>query len=184
MTGSGKKGRMTFREEIEEGLLGRYSRAAMLRLHRRIGSDPERFAVLARLVLSQDADIVLRASWLLTLCAERTPSLLLPWIPKLITAAARTDASDALRRNIVRSLQFIDIPRRSQGRAAELCFGFLQDAAVPIAAKAFSMTVLANIARSEPDLKHELVLVIEQLVPYGSAGIRSRARKVLNQLRK
>lgn len=184
MTRGHTGGTAGFREEIEEGLLGRYSRAAVLRLHRRIGGDPDRFAVLARLVLSQDADIVLRASWLLTLCAERTPSLLLPWIPKLITAAARPNASDALRRNIVRSLQFVDIPRRSQGRAAELCFGFLQDVTAPIAAKAFSMTVLANIAMKEPDLRNELVLVIEQLVPYGSAGIRSRARKVLDRLRK
>ncbi|NUN68090.1 MAG: hypothetical protein HUU02_00085 [Bacteroidetes bacterium] len=173
-----------FRSELMERLFGRYARPEMLRLAERIGDDTERFAVVARMALSADAAVVMRASWLLTICAELRPALVTPWIPKLLAAAARPGASDALRRNIVRSLQFIDIPRRHQGRAADLCFGFLQDVKAPVAVKAFSMTVLANIAMSEPELKHEIVLTIEQLVPYGSAGIRSRARKVLAQLRK
>jgi hypothetical protein len=44
------------------------------------------------------------------------------------------------------------------------------------------MTVLANIARAEPDLKHEIKLVIEEMLPLGSGGIISRGKKVLKQL--
>lgn len=175
---------MTFTEELTSALLGRYSRSSMLRLCARIGGDTERFAALVRLSLSSNAEVVLRASWLMTLCAEQRPELLLPWVQKLIAAAAKPDVSDSLRRHILRSLQFIDIPRRQQGRAADLCFRLLQDGKSPVAVKVFSMTVLANIAMAEPDLKHEIILTIEQLVPYGSAGIRSRARTVLKQLRK
>jgi hypothetical protein len=44
------------------------------------------------------------------------------------------------------------------------------------------MTVLANIAMEEPDLKDELKIVIEDGLPYGSAAYISRAKKTLKQL--
>jgi len=44
------------------------------------------------------------------------------------------------------------------------------------------MTVLANIAQKEPELKNELRLVIEQQLSHGSTGFCSRARKVLKMI--
>lgn len=171
-------------EEIERQLFARYSKAAYLRLCGRIGNDPQNFSTLLSLLGSDNPATVLRASWLMSMCTDRHPDLILPHLPALLRLAARKGANDSLRRNIVRALQFIEIPKKLRGRAAELCFMLLQDVQTRVAVKAFSMTVLANIAASEPDLKNEIALVIEQMLPYGSAGIRSRGAKVLKQMRK
>jgi hypothetical protein len=54
----------------------------------------------------------------------------------------------------------------------------------PIAVRVFSMSVLANITRHEPDLKKELRIIIEDQLPFASAGFRARAKKVLKELEK
>jgi hypothetical protein len=44
------------------------------------------------------------------------------------------------------------------------------------------MTVLANLAKSEPDLGQELKIIIQDQLPYASAGFQARARAILPQL--
>lgn len=147
-----------------------------------IGADRRRFALLMELFLNGDRRTVQRSSWILSCCVENHPELLLPWLTKVVDRASHSGIHNAVQRNVVRSLQFLAIPRRHQGRIANLCFQFLQSAETPVSVKAFSMTVLANIAAEEPDLKREIGLIIEEMLPYGSAGIRSRGHRILNRL--
>jgi hypothetical protein len=85
----------------------------------------------------------------------------------------------ALKRNVVRILQFAEIPRSLRGIAANLCFEFISSIDEPIAVRIFSMTVIANIAKEEPALKKELEIVIKKMLPYATAAFRARAKKVL-----
>ena len=91
---------------------------------------------------------------------------------------------DAVKRNIVRLLQFISIPRSLQGKVADICFNYLNNPKEAIAVRVFSMTVLANLSTENPELKNELIPLIEDQLPFGSAGFRSRGIKVLRKLRK
>ena len=101
---------------------------------------------------------------------------------EMIRRAEEPGVHVAVRRNVVRLLQFVEIPRQLQGEVVNLCFTFLTAIDSPVAVKVFSMSVLANIAKKEPDLRNEIRPLIEQMLPYGSPGIRSRATKVLKQL--
>jgi hypothetical protein len=67
---------------------------------------------------------------------------------------------------------------------AAMCFGHLNNRRTAIAIQVFSITVLHNIARDEPDLRRELRIILDDLMPYGSPGFRARARKILQDLRK
>lgn len=171
-------------KELEFEILKEHSKRQSVNIARWIGGDTERFAQLMKLFLRGDHRMAVRTAWIISHCADEHPEIILPWIAKLVKCASDLKAPGAVQRNVVRVLQYIDIPRVHQGRVADLCFSFLQDPKIPIAVKAFSITVLAHIAEQEPDLKHELSLVIEQMLPYSSAGIQSRARKVLKQLSK
>lgn len=170
--------------DIEFEILKEHSKRQSVKIARWIGNDKERFEQLMKLFLSGEYRMAVRTAWILSHCADAHPEIILPWIAKLVKSASDTNAPGAVQRNVVRVLQYVNIPRVHQGRVADLCFSFLQNPKIPIAVKAFSMTVLANIAQSEPDLKHELSLVIEQMLPYGSAGLQSRGKKVLAQLSK
>jgi hypothetical protein len=44
------------------------------------------------------------------------------------------------------------------------------------------MTVLGNLTMALPELGKELAILIEDELPYGSAGFVSRGRKVLKQI--
>ena len=167
---------------LENEIPKHYSRNQALKIVRWIGNDSGRFDELINLFFAADDRTALTCIWIISMCAERTPPLILPWLSKLVRLLGKKDVSNAVKRNIIRTLQFVELPRSLQGTVANLCFDFLQDLKSPIAVKAFSMTVLANIAEQEPDLRQEIKLVVEQMLPYGSTGIRARARIVLKQL--
>ncbi len=167
---------------LESEILKEHSKKQTEKIARWIGSDKNRFAQLMQLFLEGEFRVVQRSSWIVSICVENNPALARPWISKMVSKARDKNVHNAVQRNVVRLLQFTELPRSLQGPVADLCFGFLQSPEAAIAVKAFSMTVLANIAAKEPDLKREVALVIEELLPYGGPGIRSRGKKVLQQL--
>ncbi|MFA6455600.1 MAG: hypothetical protein WCW40_02170 [Bacteroidota bacterium] len=169
--------------ELEYEILKENSKRNAVRIARWIGNDQKRFGQLIHLLLTGEDRVAVRCAWIISHCADQYPAIVTPWISKLVRRAGEEHVPQAVQRNVARVLQFIDIPRTHQGSVTNLCFDFLQNPSIPVSVKVFSMTVLSNIAKDEPDLKHEIVLVIEQLLPYGTAGIRSRAQKVLKRLK-
>ncbi|MDZ4714162.1 MAG: hypothetical protein SH819_01725 [Cytophagales bacterium] len=149
-----------------------------------VGEDPSRFAELMDLFLTGSYVVQQRASWPLSYCVQQHPSLIKPHLRKVIRNLGTQGVHDAVRRNTLRLLQFVAIPRTLQGEAAERCFELLTNANEPVAIRVFAMTVLFNIAHEQPALRSELTLVLEDKVPYGSAAFISRAGKTLRQLKK
>ncbi len=166
------------RSELER----EHSKQNTVRIARRIGSDETLFSLLMTLVLSGDRMVSQRASWVMSDCIENTPSLALPWIDKMIRRSQEKDIHNAVQRNILRSLQFVVIPKRLRGIAVNVCAENLQSVHTAVAAKVFSMSVLTNIAQVEPDLRREVVFLVEPLTLHASAGVRSRSKKALKLL--
>jgi len=166
-----------------ETLAKEHSRAQCDRIVKYIGKDPHRFKNLVEVFLAGPYRITQRAAWPLGNCVELHPELIKPHLKRIILNLKRPKLHDAVKRNTVRLLQFIDIPRSMQGTVTEICFNFFEGKKEPIAVRVFAMTVLANIAKYQPDLKNELRIMIEHQLPFGSAGFVSRARKVLRQLK-
>ena len=70
------------------------------------------------------------------------------------------------------------------GKAANSCFYLLANPNQPVAIQAFSMTVLLNICKKEPDLKNELKILIEDQLEYSKPAFKSRGKKTLIELQK
>ena len=167
---------------LQQALLKNPDKSQVLRIVDYIGNDPQRFQVLVKLFLTGPYRITQRASWPLSICVEKYPKLANPHLKLLMQNLTKKPVHNAVKRNTVRLLQYVNIPRKLQGFAADICFQYLLDPKEPIAVRVFSMTVLANIATDKPDLRRELLLVLEDQLPYGSAGFISRARKTMKQL--
>lgn len=165
--------------DIEKEILKEHSKRNTMRIARWIGRDEKRFSRLMTVFLSNDSLLVQRTSWIMSLCIEHAPVLALPWIPKMIKRCTGKDVHDSVQRNVMRSLQFVDVPKHYRGVVVNTAFTILQSAHGSIAAKAFAMTVIAAIVRHEPDLKNELLIVLDEILANpSSAGIRSRALRV------
>lgn len=166
---------------IRDALLKEHSKNQTIKIVKFIGDDKQKFKELMNLFFHDEYRVVQRSAWVVNCCAEAHPELIRPYLNKMIEYMHKP-VHDAVRRNTVRILQFTDIPEKLTGKAATVCFDLLQSKSEPIAVKAFSMTVLANICKTHPELKNELKLVIEDLLPYSSAGLLSRGKKILKAL--
>ncbi len=148
-----------------------------------IGADESRFAQLMGVFQEKDIPLAVRAAWIVNLIAETHPKLLLPHLDALVARMEEVGIPSPVKRHVMNSLQYVDIPESLHGRVMNAGFSFLEDPEEPIAVRAFSMTVLADLARIYPDIKGELRLIIEDILVQGaSAGIRSRAQKVLKSI--
>ncbi len=136
------------------------------------------------LFLKGEYRVTQRAAWIVSHCADNHPDLIKPYLDVMIDRMLEPGMHAAVKRNVVRILQDIELPKQLEGRIATICFEMLASAKEPVAVKVFSMTVLANIAEQEPDLKNEIRILIEQQLPTGSAGFRSRGMKILKRLEK
>jgi hypothetical protein len=168
--------------DLKKELQLSYSQARNKRLVDYIGPDPDKFAALAAHFFGPDPRIAQQAITVMSFCADNHPFLIQPYLDQIIPLLT-AQPSGAVKRNTLRILQHLDIPREWQGLVADTCFQYLSDQEPP-AIKAFALTVLANLARTEPDLNQELRLVIEDQWPYASPAFKSRAGKILQALEK
>jgi hypothetical protein len=168
--------------EILQLLKTEHSKKQTLRIVRYIGSDKNRFAVLIRLFFGDEYRITQRAAWPLSYCVRAHPVLIRPYFKRLLDNLKRKDIPVAVVRNTVRLLQDVDIPKKFHGQVMSTCFDFIQSVETPIAVKAFSLTILSNLAASYPEIRGELKLIIEEQWEHATPAFRSRAKKILKPL--
>lgn len=168
--------------DLQKQLLKEYSKAQVTKIVDYVDNDPLRFEALVEVYLKGPYRITQRASWPLSICIEHHPALILPHLKIILDHLEKPGIHDAVKRNTIRLLQFIDIPKRYQGRIAQVCFQYLMDRKEPVAIRAFSMTVLGAISMQNPGLQDELRMIIEAEMPYAKPAFLSRAKKVLKQL--
>ena len=142
---------------LKEEVLREHSKAQVMRLVAYIGADAERFDEAMKLFLEGDYRVTQRISWVVSHCASAHSWLIMPYMEPML-------------QNLLQDLQ---------GLAAEVCFQYLNDSQIPVAIRAFSMTVLGKIAQQHPDLQEELKIIVEDQLPYQSPAFVSRAKRIL-----
>ncbi|MBK9155904.1 MAG: HEAT repeat domain-containing protein [Chloracidobacterium sp.] len=168
--------------DIRAALLKEHSKGQTMKIVDHIGSDPERFRDLMDCFLGDSYRLSQRAAWAVTYCAEKDGDLIKPYLKRLIEQLERHDAHPAIRRNVARTLQFIEIPVRYRGRVFDACYRLVEDIRQPVAVRVFAMTVAAQIAANEKVLLDELRLVASRHQDRMSAGFKSRFRRLFGPI--
>lgn len=148
-----------------------------------VGNDEKRFAGLMTLFLKGEYRVTQRAAWPISYCVEHYPELVRPWYAQLFRKLEEPGTHDAVSRNILRLLQFVEIPKRYQGKAMTICFDHITSVTSAPAIKACALTILQELALHYPEIKPELKLIIEENWDQESPAFRSRARKLLKTLK-
>lgn len=168
---------------LNEQLQLEHSKRQTLRLAGWIGQDHDRLAALLEIFLGKNNLLSQRAAWVLSTWAEQAPPHMLDlWLPQMVAKLREPHIHDAVKRNVVRILQHIEIPDDLIDELADSCFGFLADQKEAVAVRVFSMTVLEKICRKIPELQPELRLLLEEHLPHGTAAFKNRGQKILNRL--
>ena len=169
---------MNLRDEI----LKEHSRRQALKIAAWIDNSEEKFGMLLDLFLHDEYRVVQRSAWTISVIGEKYPSLIKKNIKKLVDRMGDKSAPVAVKRNVTRVLQFIDIPVKLQAKVMNICFEFLTDPKETIAVRVFSMTVLANLAKQYPDIKNEVEQTVNLQLKNPTPGLTVRARRVLKEL--
>lgn len=168
---------------LRKQILQENSREHTLQIAAWVGSDPARLAQLVELFLHDEYRVVQRAAWILSYVAQKHPELMQPHLPAMVKRMEDSGIPVAVKRNVTRLLQFQPIPPALHGLVMHHCFEMLANPEETIAVRAFSMTVLAKLAKEYPDIRNEIRLVLEdELQHQPSPGFASRAKKVLKML--
>jgi hypothetical protein len=167
--------------DLRAALLEVHSKAQAEKIAAYVGDDPKRFAELVKLFLGPVYRLSQRSAWPVSYCIERHPELAKPYFNVFIKQLDRDDAHVAVRRNVARLFQFVDVPKRYQGRLFDACYNLVADPDQPVAVRVFSMTVAANIAKDLPDLLVELEAVARKYPALMTPGMRARMRHVFGK---
>lgn len=171
---------MSFKERLGQG----HSKEITQSIVNEVCTHPKKMDELMQIFVEGPMRITQRAAWPLGFIAQQKPDLLTKYYDILIDELHNANNHDAVKRNILRALQYTKIPPQYQGKILNRCFDFLLDSNQPIAIHAFSMTVAHNLSKEYPDIIPELKSSIELIMPNGSAGIKSRGNKILKQINK
>ncbi len=162
-------------------LLKENSRNNVDRIVAMVMEDPVLINQLVRFTIQGNIKVSQRASWVLTHCCDLDPELLTPHLEELLVASPNFLHS-GVRRNVLRMFVNQPIPEQLQGILYDLCIQWIISKKEPIAVKANAMDILANLAVEQPDFKNEVVPLIMDIIPHGSAGIKAKGINMLRKL--
>jgi len=169
--------------DIRTQLLVEHSRNNADKIIAYIGDDALKFSILMDLFFHDEYRVVQRSAHVLSSVVEKNPKLIQPYFEKIIEYIQVDKTPVAVQRNILRLLQFVEVPKRYHGQLIDVCFNFILDPKAAIAVRAFSMFVANNIVENYPEVKTEFLLILENMSPDEPPAIKSRLRKLLPQLR-
>jgi hypothetical protein len=113
--------------------------------------------------------------------SKKNSELFLPFIPRMLQAL-NDPIHSAITRNIVRVWQTIDIPEEYLGEIFDKCMSYINDPKKAIAVRAFSIEICSNICKKYPELKGELIEILNLHYEAGSSGIKHKIKKSINAL--
>lgn len=164
---------------LRAAILQEHSKAQSLKIVAWVGSDKTRFRALLDLFLHGEYRVVQRSAGMVSKIAEVHPELILPYLDAIVNKMSEPGVHVAVKRNVIRLLQGIDIPEKLHGVVMNSCFELLAAPKETIAVRVFSMTVLNNLSKSYPDIRQELRAIVYDIMEHEpSAGFKARARKL------
>jgi hypothetical protein len=141
-----------------------------------VGDSKQRFNELFNLFLEDEYRVTQRAAWPVSDCAAAHPEFMKDNFGKLLKNLGKPNLHDSIKRNSIRLLQNVAIPIKYQGQVMNICFEYLESPKEAVAIKAFSLTVLSNLAKQYPEIIPEVKLLIEDQLPQQTAAFKSRAK--------
>ena len=167
--------------DLRKVILQEHSKSQAMKIVSYIGTKANRFKKLVEVFLAGPYRVTQRAAWPLSISVQKNPLLIFPHLKAILDYLQTPGIHDSVKRNIMRLLQFIEIPKRFHGQIAATAFTVLRAKKEAVAIRVFAMSALASVCGDNPELKRELRIVIEDQLPYASAAFVSRAKKILRE---
>ena len=149
-----------------------------------ISSSAELLEMLTDIALHSEHPKSWRAAWLLDKIHDNNKEAILPYI-NLFIEKLKSERNEGKKRHLLKLVSINRIPEDQQGFLLEFCIRIFSSQKEAIAVRVHAMQVLYEISNAEPELKPEILAIIEQVLAENtSAGLKSRGSKIECRLRK
>ncbi len=174
--------------DLREETLKEHSKRQTLKITAWIGNNEDRYRQFLQLLNDDDRVVVQRISWVLSLVAEGHPKLVEKHMGEIIKRLDDKDIHVAVKRNVVRVMQFLNIPKKFHAKVFNHCINFMCDPNETVAVRCFSMTVAVKLSKVYPELADEVKQTIGAMLRNPSksltAGLKARVKNELKVLEK
>jgi hypothetical protein len=165
--------------DLRKTILSEHSKANCNKIVNWVGHSQKKFDELFDLFLYSEYRINQRAAWPLSYCVIAHSQLISKHFSRLLKNLHKPGIHDSIKRNTLRLLQHVSIPKKFHGEIMDLCFKYIASPTEPVAIKAFSLSILQNLLKEYPEIKNEARLIIEERWKYETAAFHTRAKKFL-----
>jgi hypothetical protein len=142
------------------------------------------FPMLMSISMEGNARVNWRASWAADKINEIIPGIATDWISKLTDALVGLD-HNGKKRQYLKLISLYPISESNESFLFDYCLEKLTSETEDVSVRVYAMQILYNISEKEPELKEELLQIIEQEMEYRSSpGILTRGKKLASCLRK
>lgn len=170
-------------ETLKNLILAEHSKAQALVIADIVYQKPELLDKLIDFTFANEEPLSRRAAWPLRILSDQKPELLKDRIEEIINHLENIQSSAVLR-NILALLIRAEIPENKKMDLLNFSSRAILNPESPIAVIAHSSDIFIKIAADEVILIKELLLMLEQIDPNSSAGIKSKTRQVKTTLLK
>ena len=164
---------------LREAILKEHSKTQCTKIVNWVGASQQRFDELFNLFLNDEYRVVQRAAWPVSYCVQAHPEFIKKHWNSFVKNLQKPNLHNAVKRNSIRLLQDIAIPKKHQGQIMDICFNYVESPTEAVAVKAFSLTVLGNLAKQYPEILPEIKLLIQEQMLHQTAAFKSRAKAFL-----
>lgn len=150
-----------------------------------IYDNPGLFCDIADLCLGGEMPYASRAARAIAICSIERPDLFLPMRKTFIRALNKTK-NEAVIRNLLKIYTEIPITFNEDEKSVLMnrCFEYLNSNEMPVAIQVYSMDVLFRLSSDYPEIGFAMYSILDSNIDSGSAGYRSKARKIMKALKK
>jgi hypothetical protein len=150
-----------------------------------IGNEQIKFDEIFEIALRDNYPLSMRAARIIELCVSKQQTLIRPHIYNMLKAI-ETSKIDGVKRNFLKILSEIPLPldENYQGHLVDLSFKLIEDNSESIAVRAFSIDILMKFSKTFPELKRELIPLLETIAEDSSKGLESKCKKLLKMISK
>jgi hypothetical protein len=170
---------------LRNAILEEHSKAQTKMIVDWIGDQNDRIDALMNLFMNDEYRVVQRSAWMVSEIAKKHPGSFSPYLPDLIAKLENAAAHNAVKRNIFRIFEAIEIPEPLHGPLMHHCFEALENPNETLASRAFAIGILSKLMKVYPEIINEFRLLLEVYLQHESApSFKSRATKALKQMSK
>ena len=123
-----------------------------------------------------------RTAWIIDKMSVKNRFLIEPHHKALVSVLKKTP-NNSIRRHLTKILAANLTKECEDGELIDKCLNWIIHPKVPVAVKANTMQLLYKLCKLYPELIPEFCLVIEEGIPTGSQGYKTKARNILKSLK-